>query len=95
MEEEQLDQEGENYDQEENQSNNYDQAIEGIIQGVVDNKETELNLMGTYCCCISFSLDIADAIGHEGAAKLSEALKTNTSLTCLNLDRNSCCFVSF
>jgi hypothetical protein len=43
-----------------------------------------------------FSLITAKKISNEGAAKLSEILKTNTSLTALNLHRTTTyCFVSF
>jgi hypothetical protein len=46
---------------------------------------TALGLYGNACCFISFSLGAASYIGDEGVIKLSEALKSNSSLTILNL----------
>jgi hypothetical protein len=34
-------------------------------------------------------------IGNEGAIKLSEALKSNSSLSDLNLSGDTCCLISF
>jgi hypothetical protein len=42
----------------------------------------------TTCCFIAFSLDTVNDIGDEGAIKLSEALKENSSLTSLGLYSN-------
>jgi hypothetical protein len=41
------------------------------------------------CCFISFSLNTENNITPQGAMKLSEALKSNSSLTSLNLRCNS------
>jgi hypothetical protein len=41
-----------------------------------------------YCCSRSFSLNIGNNIGDEGAIGLSEALKSNTSLLKLDLSCN-------
>jgi hypothetical protein len=48
----------------------------------------------TDCCFISFSLNTDADIGNEGAIKLSEALKANSSLASLLL-RSSLHFISF
>jgi hypothetical protein len=48
------------------------------------------------CCFISFSLNADNNIGKEAAIKLCEALKSNSSITILNLGRNCVgCFISF
>jgi hypothetical protein len=39
---------------------------------------------------IAFSLNAAGDIGTEGAIKLAEALKSNTSVTSFNLSGNTC-----
>src|SRR5690606_38982800 len=46
-------------------------------------------------CFISFSLNTDNKIGSEGAIKISEALKSNSSLTSLDLYGNTSYFIPF
>jgi Ran GTPase-activating protein (RanGAP) involved in mRNA processing and transport len=59
------------------------------LQALIDNQLHSLDLSGTELVWFSsFSLNADNSIGKEGVIKLSEALKSTTSLTKLNLDSN-------
>jgi hypothetical protein len=60
------------------------------LQELKNNKITRLSLYGNYSFAPFHSHSNIDAhIGDEGAIKLSEALKSNTSLTSLDLSCNT------
>jgi hypothetical protein len=58
------------------------------LKALEDNSVRHLKLNGNKLSGISFSLYVERNIGPEGATKLSEALKSNTSLRSLYLSGN-------
>jgi hypothetical protein len=67
-----------------------DNQLQEALQGLINNQLRTLELRSNRMCCfIPFSLHTGSNIGDEGAIKISEALKSNTSLTSLHLYGNS------
>jgi hypothetical protein len=57
------------------------------LQALIDNQLVTLG--GNRCGALFHSLETVSFLTNEGAIKLSEALKLNTSLTSLELSCNS------
>jgi hypothetical protein len=71
-------------DSEENKEQKSDE--DDFLQSL--NKNESLDLTGNTCCFVSFLLKTGEEISTEEVVKLCEALKSNTSLTSLNLSCN-------